>query len=349
MRYRARVSVVALTGVIAAAWLAPTLAGQTSASSAKKVAGAAAPADQTPTAPSRAKASPRSRTAWGDPDLQGIWTNATITPFERPSEFSDKQVLSDGEAAEFAKRTNERNSIDRPPPPGNPGGYNQFWFDRGTRTAGKQSSLVVDPPDGKVPSLTPEAQKKSTERTAYQRAHPADTWEDVGLFTRCLTRGLPSAMTPGFYNHNYHFLQAPGYVAILVEMIHETRIIPLDGRSHLGSNVRQWMGDSRGHWEGETLVVETINFSPKAEFRGASPNMHLVERFTRVNADTMNYEFTVEDPATWTRPWTASIPMTKDDAPKYIYEYACHEGNYGIVNILAGHRAEEKAAAQKSR
>ncbi len=290
------------------------------------------------------------RTAWGDPDLQGIWTNANITPFERPKEFADRQVLTEQEAAEFEAQTNQRNSIDRPPPPGNPGGYNQFWFDRGTKTVPtRQTSLVVDPPDGRVPAFIPEAQKRADARAQYRRDHPADSWEDVSLFTRCLTRGLPGAMTPGFYNHNYQILQAPGYVAILVEMIHDVRIIPVDERSHLAPSIRQWMGDSRGRWEGDTLIVETTNFSPKAEYRGASTNLSLVERFRRVDADTIHYEFTVEDPTTWTRPWTAAIPMTKDGAPDRIFEYACHEGNYGIVNILAGHRNEEKAAAETAR
>ena len=153
-------------------------------------------------------------------------------------------------------------------------------------------------------------------------------------------------MTPGFYNHNYQIFQAPGYVAILVEMIHETRIIPLDGRPHLGSGIRQWMGDSRGRWEGDTLVVETTNFSPKAEYRGATANLRLVERFTRIDGGTIHYEFSVHDPDTWTKAWTASIPMTKDGAPNYIFEYACHEGNQAMPNILRGYRAQEKTAGE---
>jgi hypothetical protein len=305
---------------------------------------AAEQADQAAGATAKAKGWAPPKTAWGDPDLQGVWTNATITPFERPKELTGKEVLSDAEAAEFEQRTNERNSVDRPPPPGNPGGYNQFWFDRGTRMAGRQTSLVVDPSDGRVPPLTPDAQKRTASRAEYLRSHPADTWSDLSLFTRCLTRGMPGAMTPGFYNHNYQIFQTPGYVAILIEMIHEARIIPLDGRTHVAPNVRQWMGDPRGRWEGNTLVVETTNFHPQAQYRGASTNLRLVERYTRVDADTIHYEFTVHDPTTFTKSWTAAIPMTQEGAPKYIYEYACHEGNYGIVNILAGHRAEEKAA-----
>jgi hypothetical protein len=336
-----------LAVVIAVASVMPVV-GPTSHVSLVAAAEAAGEGAQAGSAAAKAWSSPR--TPWGDPDLQGIWTNANITPFERPKEFADKQVLSEQEAAEFEAQTNQRNTIDRPPPPGNPGGYNQFWFDRGTKTVPtRQTSLVVDPPDGRVPPFTPEAQKRADARAQYRRDHPADSWEDVGLFTRCLTRGLPGAMTPGFYNHNYQILQAPGYVAILVEMIHDVRIIPVDGRPRLSPAIRQWMGDSRGRWEGDTLVVETTNFSPKAEYRGSGENLRLVERFTRVDAGTIHYEFTVQDPTTWTRPWTSAIPMTKDGAPDRIFEYACHEGNYGIVNILAGHRNEEKTAAEAAR
>jgi hypothetical protein len=350
MSHRVLVSRGAAAVVIAVVSLTPAiLVGRTSASSFQAVAAATGKGDQSRTAASKAKSSYPARTPWGDPDLQGIWTNATITPFERPTELAGKQIYTEQEAAEFEKRTNERNTVDRPPPPGNPGGYNQFWFDRGTKVVpGRQTSLVVDPPDGRIPPLAAEAQKRSTARAEHQRAHPADSWEDLGEYTRCLTRGLPNAMTPGFYNHNYQILQAPGYVAILVEMIHEARIIPLDGRPHLGPNVRQWMGDSSGRWAGNTLVVETTNFSPKAEFRGASANLRLIERFTRTDADTIQYEYTVDDPTTWTRPWTAAIPMTKDGAPEYIFEYACHEGNHAMVNILNGYRAQEKAAEEEA-
>ena len=327
MSYRFLASLVGPSTVIVVMSLTPVAA-----------AGKAQPAPADPSTPSR--------TPWGDPDLQGIWTNANLTPFERSEEFTGKQVLTEEEAAEFEERTNQRNSVDRPPPPGNPGTYNQFWWDRGTKVVPtRQTSLVVNPPDGRIPPLMPAAQKRAIARAQYRLDHPADSWEDVSLFARCITRSLPGAMTPGFYNHNYQILQTPGYVAILVEMIHDTRIIPLDGRPHLGPTLRQWMGDSRGHWEGETLVVETTNFSPKAIYRGSGEHRGLVERFTRVDADTIHYEFTVDDPTTWTRSWTAAIPMTKDGAPDRIFEYACHEGNYGLYNMLAGARAEEKAGA----
>jgi hypothetical protein len=305
------------------------LVGLASVPVAGQAANAAAPKGTSP------------RTAWGDPDLQGIWTNTTTTPFERPKELGEKTVLTDEEQVALDKQTAARVSFDNAPRPGSPGGYNEFWVERGRLS--KQTSLVVDPPDGRVPALTPEAQKRTDARAQYRRDHPADSWEDVSLFTRCLTRGVPSGMTPGFYNHNYQIFQSPGYVAILLEMIHEVRIIPVDGRPHVGSSVQQWMGDSRGRWDGNTLIVETTNFSPKAEFRGTGANLRVVERFTRTAADTIDYRFTVEDPTTFTKPWTAVIPMTTLDGS--IYEYACHEGNYGIYNILSGHRAEEKGDA----
>src|SRR5262245_9433598 len=218
------------------------------------------------------------RTAWGDPDLQGVWTNTTTTPLERPARLAGKAVLTSQEAAEYAKR--EADSLNRPNPRkageqspeevpfrhGAPVAYAfRMWFDRGTILKTKQTSLVVEPPDGRLPSLTPEGQKSQAERAAARKARPADGPEDRSVYERCITRGLPGAMMPGFYNHNYQILQTPGYVAILVEMIHDVRIIPLDGRAHLGATLTQWMGDSRGRWEGDTLVVETRNFNDKID------------------------------------------------------------------------------------
>jgi hypothetical protein len=290
------------------------------------------------------------RTPYGQPDLQGLWTNATITPFERPSELAGKQVLTEEEAAEFEKRTNQARDADLR----NPGtdadvalAYNEFWYDRGTKVIPtRRTSLVVDPPDGRVPPMTPEAQSKAEARLAARRRSPADGPENRSLAERCIlwpTAGPP--MIPSGYNNNYQILQTPGYVVILVEMIHDVRIIPLDGRSHPPQNVRQWMGDSRGHWEGDTLVVDTTNFTDKTTFRGSDENLHLVERFRRVDADTLDYQFTVDDPTSFTRSWTAAIPMTKTDGP--IFEYACHEGNYGMTNLLSGARAEEKKKESK--
>ena len=285
------------------------------------------------------------RTPWGDPDLQGLWTNATITPFERPSNLGGKPVLTEQEAAEYEKQTIEARDAD------NRGGgrdadlgraYNQFWYERGTKVVGtRRTSLVVDPPEGRVPALTPEAQQRADARAESRKRSPADGPEDRSLAERCIlwpTAGPP--MIPGGYNNNYQILQAPGYVVILTEMIHDVRIIPLDGRPHVPQGIRQWMGDSRGRWDGNTLVVTTTNFTDKTNFRGASPNMKLVERFTRVDAGTLDYQFTVDDPGSFTRSWTAAVPMTKTEGP--IYEYACHEGNYGMTNLLSGARAEEK-------
>ena len=278
------------------------------------------------------------RTAWGDPDLQGIWSIATITPFERPSALADKQTLTAEEAAELEKQTLATTNQDR-----RDGGteadlaraYNDVWWDRGTKVVPtRQTSLVVDPPDGRVPALTPEGQKMAAARAA--RGY--DSWENRSLWERCITRGLP--MVPGPYNNNYQILQTPGYVVILHEMIHDARIIPLDGRPHVGKNVRQWFGDSRGRWEGDTLVVDTTNFTDKANFRGSTDSLHLIERFSRLDAGTVKYEFTIDDPKTFTKQWTVAIPMTGTE--EQIYEYACHEGNYGMVNLLSGARAQEK-------
>ncbi len=285
------------------------------------------------------------RTPWGDPDLQGLWTNSTITSFERPADLAGKEVLTEQEAAEFEKQTLKARDADN-----RAGGreadlgraYNQFWYDRGTKVVGtRRTSLVVDPPDGRVPPLTPAAQQRADARAAARKRSPADGPEDRSLVERCIlwpVAGPP--MVPGGYNNNYQILQTPGYVVILIEMIHDVRIIPLDGRPHLPQSVRQWMGDSRGRWDGNTLVVDTTNFTDKTNFRGAGENLHLIERFTRVDANTINYEFTVDDPRSFTRSRTAAIPMTKTEGP--IFEYACHEGNYGMTNLLSGARAEEK-------
>ena len=287
------------------------------------------------------------RTSWGAPDLQGIWDFATITPMERPAELAGKEVLTEREATEREEQAAQRR-VDRPPKPGDTGSYNQFWFDSGTKViATKRTSLVVDPPDGRIPPLTPEAKQRAAARAAIP-PHPPAGPEDLNLATRCIlgfNAGPP--MAPGAYNNNVQLFQTPGYVALLNEMVNDARIVPLDGRPHLPQNIRQWRGDSRGHWEGNTLVVDTTNFRDETNFRGASRNVHVVERFTRVGADTLLYQFTVDDPMTWTRPWSAAVPMRKTEDP--IFEYACHEGNYGMFNILTGARAEEKAAVEAAK
>lgn len=288
------------------------------------------------------------RTLDGQPDLQGIWTNATLTPFERPSELAGKAFFTEKEAAEWEARTARS---DAPPAPGDVGAYNQVWFDSGTKVVKTmRTSLVVDPPDGRVP-LKPEAEAKRD----YDAAHNADSYEYMSVWDRCITRGVPGGMFPAGYNNAYQIVQTPGYVTILYEMIHETRVIPLDGRPHLPSSVRFWNGDSVGHWEGNTLVIDTTNFNGKGwiatsaatgRIKGIpqSISLHVVERFTRADANTINYEVRIEDPKYYTRPWTVSIPLISD--PTYtIFEYACHEGNEAVPNILRGGRARDKAAA----
>jgi hypothetical protein len=283
----------------------------------------------------------------GQPDLQGVWTNATITPLERPADLGDKAFFTEQEAADYEKRTFAQITGDRRDggPEADVGrSYNEFWRDRGTKVVGnRRTALITDPPDGKIPALTPAAQQKQAEQRAYQRLHPADGPEDRSLWERCLSRGLP--IVPGPYNNDFQILQSAGTVVIFHEMVHEARVIPLDGRAHLPRDVGQWMGDGRGHWEGDTLVVDTTNFSEKSNFRGASTGLHLVERFTRTGPDSIRYEFRVEDPPTFTKPWAAEMPMTKTDSP--IFEYACHEGNYAMLGLLGGARADEKKDAEK--
>jgi hypothetical protein len=292
-------------------------------------------------------------TPWGHPDLQGIWTNTTTTPLERPAELKDKATLS---AEERAKRDAQAASnADRPPREGDTGAYNAFWFERGKTST--QASLIVDPPNGRLPTLTPKgvADEKALRAARVEDGgRPPDSWEDFDAYDRCISRGLPGAMMPGFYNHNYQIFQTPDYVVIFVEMIHDARIIPLDGRPHVSTRIRQWLGDSRARWEGDTLVVETTNFRDGVQergmantFVGGSPDMVLVERFRRVDAETLDYRFTVKDPSIFTAPWTVSTPMSPLKAN--VYEYACHEGNYAIRNMLSGARADEKKAGGAAR
>ena len=293
-------------------------------------------------------------TPWGDPDLQGAWTNATTTPLQRPAELASRGSFTEEERAELdAQRalTEQRACatelvvLQTAPPPTSTGSYNSFWLEQGTRTL--QTSLIIDPPDGRLPAVTPAAQQRADDLVAARASPSYPThWDEPSVFERCITRGLPASMMPGFYNHNYQILQTPDYVVIYAEMIHDARVIPLDGRPHLDASIRQWMGDSRARWEGDTLVVETTNFTDKVYERrvsntvfGASRTMQLVERFRRIDANTLDYRFTVTDPATFAAPWTAVIPMTAMEGP--IYEYACHEGNYSMENMLRGARNKE--------
>ena len=311
------------------------------------------------------------RTAWGDPDLQGTYTNKTITPLERPTDLGARERLTAEEVANLEREVLDRNAalLQRPAQrtevtesvdvgaDGAPGFYNNFWLDRGTTSTG-QTSLVVDPPDGRIPPLTPAAQQDEDARAAARRERgPADTWTDMDLNDRCMLWSVGPPMLPTGYNNNYLILQTPDHVVIEVEMIHDTRIIPLDGRPRPGRPIPQWLGEMRGHWEDDTLVVETRHVARSEEGSsfgndavriraangGRTESLRVIERFTRVDADTIRYEFTVEDPSRWTSPWSGELPLRRID--ESLFEYACHEGNHSIVNVLSGERAAERAAA----
>jgi hypothetical protein len=285
------------------------------------------------------------RTADGRSDLQGIWNFSSLTPLERPAQFAGKAVLTDEEAALFERQTLERINADRRRDTADADvaqAYNDAWYDRGTKVVGtKRSSLIVDPPDGKLPALTAEGQARTAARaTARQQRGTADGPEDRSLPERCLMFNAGPPLLPGPYNNNLQIVQTRDYVAIANEMIHDVRVVPLDGRSHLPASLRRWQGDPRGHWDGDTLVVDTTNFSDRTRFRGTDENLHLVERFRRADERTIDYTFTIDDPSMFSRPWTVALPLTRSDAP--IYEYACHEGNYAMMDILRGARAQER-------
>ena len=291
------------------------------------------------------------RTADGQPDLQGIWNNGTITPMERPADLAGKEFFTEAEALAYEKQVVERTNRDQRTPGTEQDvsrAYNDAWWDSGTKVVRTlRTSMVTDPPDGRIPALTPEAQKAQRARFEAIR-RPAAGPEDRGLAERCLmfpNDGPP--MTPYVYNNNFRIVQTKDTVAIYVELIHDVRIIPLDTRPHLPSTIRRWFGDSRGHWEGNTLVVDTTNFTDKTSFRGSDSNLHVVERFTRIDPDTILYQFEIDDPTAFTKPWKAELTMVADPGP--IYEYACHEGNYGMRNLLRGARAQEAEEAAKDK
>jgi hypothetical protein len=344
---------IGLGATLAVIMAVAPLAGQ--APAAKK-----APATKTYTAP---------RLPDGHPDLMGIWANNSAAPFERPKEVGDRQFLTDAEVAALSKAAAELFNGDTDAAFGDAvfksafvksqgkdadikaingfdtvtGNYNQFWLV--DRSFDNRTSVVTTP-DGRIPPVTDEAKKRSAAAAEYRKAHPADGPEDLPLGHRCVNFGLPKIGAG--YNSYHQIVQSAGVVGIFSEMAHDIRIIPTDGRAHVGQTLRQWNGDSRGRWEGDTLVVETTNFSPKSQFRGSSDNLHLVERFTRVAPDTLNYEIEVSDPTTWTKSWTAMIPMKS--SKEAIYEYACHEGNEGLPGALSGQRTQDKldeAAARK--
>jgi hypothetical protein len=314
-------------------------------------------AGQAPTTATNSLASSL-RTTWGDPDIQGTWTsdNSINVPLERPVQFGERRFLTE---EEYANRVQENDkwiadaNAERPVVPfaKDPAANNapRHWLERG-QTPSRQTSLVVDPPDGRIPMMTQQGQQRLAARQALRRSRgPADSYEDRSNYDRCITRGVAGSILPVIYGNGTDIRQVPGYVVIRNEMIHEARVIPLDGRPHAGADIRLYMGDSRGRFEGDTLVIETRNFTDRTAIgpngNGAihSETLRLVERFTRVDDDTLHYEFTVDDPVVYTLPWTVALDLTT--TPNYeIYEYACHEGNYGLANILSAARAEEKAA-----
>ena len=309
--------------------------------------------------PSAAGSSAVPRTPWGDPDLQGGWTSQGElgVPFERPKEFGTRQELTDEEFAkssdrlraererdnaEFDLETADRSnagavgSATSPPP---------HWLERGNPS--RRTSMVIDPPDGRVPEITADARARIQRQVRGSFGNgPWNGPKDFTLYDRCITRGVPGSMFPAVYNANTRIVQGPGFVAITYEMIHETRIIPVDGRDHIGSTIRQYHGDSRGRWEGDTLVVDARNFSDATNYRGSGKDLHLVERFTRVGANDLRYEVTVEDATTFAKPWTAALNLKTQ--PEEMFEYACHEGNHAMFNMLSAARAAEKAAADSS-
>jgi hypothetical protein len=286
----------------------------------------------------------------GPPNLEGVWNFSTLTPLERPAEFAGKPTLTDAEAIAYERRIMEQNNRDRrfDSPQADVGAaYNEFWWDRGTHVAtvnGRHlTSLIVDPPDGRIPATTPAAQQRAATRAAERREHPADGPEDRSLGERCLAFNAGPPMMSGPYNNFVQILQKPDAIVIYNEMIHDARVVPIDASAtvtHLPAAIRRWQGDSRAHWDGATLVVDTTNFTDRTSFRGTDAHLHLVERFTRTGPDTLLYEFTIDDPTAFVRPWTVSLPMA--GTSDRLFEYACHEANYALSNILRGARHEEK-------
>ena len=288
------------------------------------------------------------QTAWGAPDLQGVWDFRTITPLERPENLGDKAFLTQEEAAQREQGAVDRatrlwdREARRTEAGGNVGGYNNFWMDQGTNVIGtRRTSLIIDPPNGRLPEVTQTGRARAAaNRGSFSSDLPA-SYTDLSNSDRCLmgfNAGPP--ITPAAYNQNVQLFQTPDHLVMLTEMVHTVRVIPLDGTPPLVEGLRQLSGDSRGHWEGKTLVVETANFEARRDWRGSTEGMRLVERFTRVDADTLEYEFTVTDPETWDAPWTVNLPMRRNEFQ--MFEYACHEGNYSMEAMLGGARADER-------
>jgi hypothetical protein len=301
---------------------------------------------QVPATPARsAKPYVAPRTPWGDPDFDGVWTSDAnyAVPFERPVELGTREFLDGKDLEDALARRGRQVSQLADGGPG-VGAGPTHWYENLTPHS-RRSSLVIDPPNGRLPPLTAEAKVRAAAAQQARRGRgQADSWTDRNLWDRCITVGLPSVMFPTGYNNNVQIIQAPGYVTITHEMIHDSRVIPLDGRPHISAAIRHYMGDARGRWEGNTLVIDVTNFRPETEYRGSSDTLHLIERYTRVAPDQMRYEVTVDDPHTYERAWTAVLDLSSQ---KDMFEYACHEGNFGLRNILSAARAEEAAAAKK--
>jgi hypothetical protein len=329
-------SALVLVIVVAAVWSAPTpLAGQ---------------------APAKAPSS--LRTGWGDPDISGLFTtdDELGVPFERPPQFGDRQFVTAEEFAQRQTQAERQEEADREQvvaprqnAQGGPAGGTgppAHWIERGRPS--RRTSLVIDPPDGRIPFLNDDARRRGAAAAARTPegilfAGP----EDLDKYDRCITRGFPHVIFPTIYDNTSQIVQGPGYVSIRYEMIHDARVIPLDNRPHVSPSIRSYFGDSRGRWDGDTLVVDVTNFSTNAGYRGATTNLHVIERFRRTDANTVHYELTVEDPTTFSRPWTASLDLRKDPRQVQVPEYACHEGNYAMFNILSGARADEKAVSRE--
>ena len=284
------------------------------------------------------------RTSWGDPDLSGIWTANEMhsVPLERTDSTTGSETLS-GEAAAVRREQTTNRTVNAE----GIGNYDRAFRDTALgytkQSPSIQASLIVDPPNGQLPPLTPEEERRLEVEGPPQRTVRPASWEEMGVWPRCITRGALTIVQPSGYNNGVQIIQGPGYVAITKEMLHETRVIPVQGTSHVGTALTTWSGDAKGHWEGDTLVVDVTNFNGKSQLFGASESAHLVERFTRIGPNQIEYLFTVDDPKVWTKPWTGRMTITKDESQYELVEYACHEGNYSMVNSLSGARAVEKA------
>jgi len=347
MNYRGFVLVATLGVIAVIVLLAPASApGQTLSPVAKT-----APAHKAWTAP---------RTTDGQPDLQGVWTNNTVTPLERPKELAGKEFYTEAEIQTLAKHERERldQVEDEGQPAANHSGvegapaddvhydFSQFGLDRGqAKLAWNRRTSIIVGPEGTIPPLTPDARKRLAERRAKAKGHEFDGPENFSLGARCIARPNVAPLLPSAYNSNLQIVQGAGYVALETEMIHDVRIIPTDGRPHIPKSIRQWYGDSVGHWEGNTLVIDTTNFTDLSPFPGAQ-NLHMIERLTRADEDTILYQFTVEDPGMWAKPWSGELPITRIDGQ--LYEYACHEANYPLANTLRGARVAEEQVAKKA-